>query len=158
LVATAGIALIGSGVFVTEPVGGFPPVTPGDDNSGQPAPAGVALTREGKLHNICAVPIFVGIPVAGLASALLAARRGDSRWAWYSAGSSLGMLGGILLFGASFGDAPRLAGMGGVFQRISIAGGFGWLTALSLRALSSPRRPSTSRSSRDRSGHGRSRG
>jgi hypothetical protein len=36
---------------------------------------------------------------------------------------------------ALFGGAPRLAGHGGVFQRISVATGFGWLSALSLRAL-----------------------
>jgi len=98
-------------------------------------------TREGKLHNLCAVPIFAGLPVAGVASALDAARRRDYRWAGYSAGSSLLMVGSFLLFGASFGRVPRLAGKGGAFQRISIASGFGWLTVLSLRALSSLRRP-----------------
>jgi len=51
------------------------------------------------------------------------------------------MVGSFLLFGASFGRVPRLAGKGGAFQRISIASGFGWLTVLSLRALSSLRRP-----------------
>jgi hypothetical protein len=40
------------------------------------------------------------------------------------------------LFGAAFGGAPRLAGQGGAFQRISITAGFGWLSALSLRTLS----------------------
>jgi hypothetical protein len=39
--------------------------------------------------------------------------------------------------GRAFGGMPRFAGMGGIFQRISIASGFGWLTAVSLRALSS---------------------
>ncbi len=135
LVAAAGIGLIGSGVAVTDPMGGFPPVTPGEDGSGDAAPAEITLTREGKLHNLCAIPIFAGIPVAGLVSALVAARRTDYRWAFYSAGSSLVMVGSFLLFGASFGRVPRLAGKGGVFQRISVASGFGWLAVLSLRAL-----------------------
>jgi hypothetical protein len=39
------------------------------------------------------------------------------------------------LFGAAFVGAPRLAGRGGVFQRISITAGFGWLSVLSLRTL-----------------------
>jgi hypothetical protein len=39
------------------------------------------------------------------------------------------------LFGAAFGGAPRLAGRGGVFQRVSITAGLGWLSALSLRTL-----------------------
>lgn len=47
------------------------------------------------------------------------------------------MVGSFLLFGWAFGGLPRLAGKGGMFQSISIAAGFGWLTALSLRALTS---------------------
>jgi len=137
LVAAAGIGLIGSGVFVTDPMGGFPPVEPCDEGSNDAALAETAPTREGKLHNVCAIPIFAGIPVAGLASAVAAARRRDYGWATYSAGSSLLMLYSFVLMGRAFGGIPRFAGKGGLFQRIAIATGFGWLTALSLRARSS---------------------
>ena len=44
------------------------------------------------------------------------------------------MVGRFALLGTAFGDGSPHAGKGGVFQRISIAAGFGWLTALSLRA------------------------
>jgi hypothetical protein len=44
-----------------------------------------------------------------------------------------------VLFGAAFGGASLLAGLGGVVQRVSIATGFGWLSALSLRVLTSTR-------------------
>lgn len=141
LVAVAGIGLIGSGVFVTDPMGGFPPVTLSEDGSGVAAPAEIPLTREGKLHNLCAVPIFAGIPLAGLASAVAAARSRHNRWACYSAVSSIVMVGSFLVMGGAFGGVPRLAGKGGIFQRISVACGFGWLSALSLRALSAQRRP-----------------
>jgi hypothetical protein len=144
LVAATGIDLIGSGVFVTDPVGGFPPVTAGEGGSGDSAPAETVLTREGTLHNLCAISIFAGIPAAGLASALAAARRRDYRWTCYSAGSSFVMVGSFLPFGASSGRVPRLAGKGGGFQRMSIASGFGWLNTLSPRALSSQRHPQTS--------------
>jgi hypothetical protein len=140
LVAGVGIGLIGSGVFVTDPVAGFPPVTPGEDRSDDTGVTRTPPTREGMLHNLCAVPVFAGIPVAGLASAVVAARRGDYRWACYSAGSSLAMVGSFVLFGRAFGGVPRFANKGGIFQRISITFGFGWLTALSLRAWSSLRR------------------
>jgi hypothetical protein len=40
----------------------------------------------------------------------------------------------LQLMGRAFGGVPRFVGKGGIFQRISIASGFGWLTALSLRA------------------------
>jgi len=140
LVAGVGLGLIGSGVFVTDPVAGFPPVTPDEDGSNDSGFAHTAPTGEGMLHNLCAIPIFAGIPVAGLASAVAAARRRDYRWAFYSTGSSLAMVGSFVLFGRAFGGVPRFADKGGIFQRISIAFGFGWLTALSLRARSSLRR------------------
>ena len=132
------MGLIGSGMFVTDPVGGFPPRTPGwasldDAGSGTTAP-----TLAGRLHNLFAVPIFAGIPVAAMASAATAVRSRDYRWAGYSALSGLAMVGSFVMFGSVFGDESRLAGKGGIFQRLSIACGCGWLTALSLSALSSP--------------------
>jgi Protein of unknown function (DUF998) len=92
-------------------------------------------TREGRLHNLCAIPVFAGIPAAVLACAGSAARGREYGWAAYCAGSAMGMTGAFALFGAAFGGRPGLAGRGGVFQRISIATGFGWMSALSFRAL-----------------------
>ncbi len=132
LVGAAGAGLIGSGIFVTDPVGGFPPR---DD----PGRAEAVPSREGLLHNLSALPVFVGIPVAGLSSALAASRHHDVRWAWYSLGSSAAMVGTFLSFGAAFGGNEKLAPRGGLLQRLSIACGFGWLSALSLRALRSLR-------------------
>ena len=139
LIFGAGLGLIGSGLFVTDPVGGFPPsADPPDAGNGTAQPSNVS--REGRLHNLCAIPIFAGIPVAGLTCAGSAARRGEYRWATYCAASAGGMTGAFLLFGAAFGPTSRLAGLGGVFQRLSIATGFVWVSALSLRALRRSRR------------------
>jgi hypothetical protein len=118
-------------------MGGFPPVESSKDGSKDAGLADTAPTWEGTLHNVCAIPIFAGIPVAQLASAVVATRRRDYGWATFSAASSLLMLCSFVLMGRAFGGVPRFAGKGGLFQRISIASGFGWLTALSLRALSS---------------------
>ena len=131
----AGVGLIGSGVFVTDPVGGFPPSEQGSDGGSRPS----APTRAGKLHNLCAIPIFVGIPIEALVCAGSAGRRRDFRWAACCAASAVGMTGSFVLFGAGFGGVSRLAALAGVFQRISIATGFGWLSALSLRALPASR-------------------
>jgi hypothetical protein len=49
------------------------------------------------------------------------------------------MAGSFMLFGAAFGGKKNLAGTGGIYQRMSIAIGFGWLSALSLRTLRSLR-------------------
>jgi hypothetical protein len=51
------------------------------------------------------------------------------------------MLASTLLAGAGFGQSPRFVSRGGLFQRASIITGFGWLTALSARALA--RTPAT---------------
>lgn len=135
LVVGVGGGLIGSGLFVTDPVAGFPP-SQNDHDEADRAPS-VVPTREGILHNLCAIPIFAGIPIAALTCATFAVRRGQYRWASYSAGSAIAMTTAFVLFGAAFGGAPRLAGRGGVMQRVSITTGFGWLSALALRALTS---------------------
>jgi len=81
------------------------------------------------------MPIFVGIPMAGILSAVSSARKREYRWAGYSVGSSLVMATSFVLFGAAFGGAPRLVAKAGIFQRISVATGLGWVSALSLRSL-----------------------
>lgn len=136
LVAGAGIGLIGSGLFVTDYVGDLPSEGPDKKIGG---PAGVAPTRPtraGQVHNLCGIPVFAGIPIAGLASAATAVRSRDYRWAWYSAGSSTVMVGSLLVFGAAIRGQSRLRGKSGILQRISIATGLGWLSSLSLRGLS----------------------
>lgn len=136
LVLGAGVGLIGSGAFVTDPVGGYPPcdhAREGFDSPPVPTPAG-------RLHNLFAIPIFAGLPAAALASAASAVRRRQYRWAAYCAGSAIGMVGAFVLFGAGLGGVARLSGRAGAFQRVSIATGFGWLSALSLRVLRGSRR------------------
>ncbi len=137
LIAGVGIGLIGSGMFVTDYVGDLPSEVPDAKNRGPAGGASTRPTRAGRLHNLCGIPVFAGIPVAGLASAAAAVRNRDYRWACYSAGSSTAMVGSLFLFGAAIrGRSRRLRGKSGILQRISIAVGFGWLSALSLRGLS----------------------
>jgi hypothetical protein len=133
LVFAAGVGLVGSGVFVTDPVAGFPPDHVSAGAFG--ANAEVAPTRSGQLHNLCAIPIFVGVPVAAAIGAGSAGRRRDYHWAAYCAGSAIGMASASALFGAAFDGVPTLVPRGGLFQRISIATGLGSLSALSFRAL-----------------------
>jgi len=113
-------------VFTTDPVSGYPPGTPG---------ALTHPTRTGIAHNLAAVPVFVGLPAAALASGWRSCRAGRHRFGLYSAGTAVTMLTAMALAGAGFGQAPRLVSLGGLFQRASIITGFAWLTALSAQAL-----------------------
>jgi hypothetical protein len=126
LISAAGAGLIGSALFPTDPVSGYPPGTP--DALTEPSHTGIA-------HSIVAVPVFFGIPAAALASSWHSWRAGQREFGLYSAGTAVTMLATQVLAGAGFGQSPRLVKLGGLFQRASIITGFAWLTTLSWRAL-----------------------
>jgi hypothetical protein len=126
LVGASGVGLIGAGAFVTDPVSGYPPGTPA-------APAG--YTRSGLVHDLFAVPTFLGLPAAQILFTRSFLRVGNRRWALYSAGSAAVMFINFVLASAAFGQTRRLVPYGGLFQRASVLAGFGWLTALFLHAL-----------------------
>ena len=133
LIFGVGGGLIGSGLFVTDPVAGYPPSPSDHDQADRTGPP----TCDGTLHNLCAIPIFAGIPIAALICATFAARAEEYRWASYSAGAAIAMTRATVLFGQAFGGAPRLVRLGGLMQRVSITTGFGWLSAMCLRGLTS---------------------
>jgi Protein of unknown function (DUF998) len=120
-----GLGLLGSAVFRTDPVSGYPPGTPD-------APA--KTTTTGIMHTVAAVPVFLGIPAAAFACAWRSHRCGRPGWAAYSAATGASMLTTMGLAGAGFSQDPRLVNYGGLFQRAAIVSGFSWLTALSSRA------------------------
>jgi hypothetical protein len=126
LIGAAGAGLIGAAVFPTDPVSGYPPGTPG----APPEPS-----RTGTAHNMAAIPVFLGLPVAALACGWRSWRSGERTFALYSAGTAVTMLATMALAGAGFGQSPRLVRLGGLFQRVSIITGLTWLTALSAREL-----------------------
>ena len=126
LIGAAGAGLIGSAVFTTDPVSGYPPGTP--DALIRPSPVGVA-------HNMAAVPVFLGLPAAALACSWRSWRAGQRGFGLYSAGTAITMLATMALAAAGFGQSPRLVNLGGLFQRASIITGFAWLTALSARGF-----------------------
>lgn len=126
LIGAAGAALLGSAAFVTDPVSGYPPGTPGA--LGRPS-------RTGTLHNLSAIPVFVGLPAAALAQGWRSWRTGQRTFGLCSAGTAITMLAGIVLAGAGFGQSPRLVNLAGLFQRASIITGFAWITAVFARTL-----------------------
>jgi hypothetical protein len=123
-VGTTGACLLGSAAFRTDPVSGYPPGTPG-------APA--TPTTRGIAHNASAVPIFLGVPLAQLAHGLRRVRT-DPAWAAYSGGSAVAMFIGFAGASAGFSQAERYVRWGGLFQRLAVVSGLGWIAALSMRA------------------------
>jgi hypothetical protein len=126
LIGAAGAGLIGAAVFATDPVSGYPPGTP--DALLQPSRAGI-------VHNLAAVPVFVGLPAAAFTYSWRSVRIGQRGFGLYCAATATTMLATMALAGAGFNQSPRLVNLAGLFQRASIVTGFGWLTVLSARAL-----------------------
>jgi hypothetical protein len=126
LIGAAGAGLIGAAIFPTDPVSGYPPGTPG----APPAPS-----RTGTAHTVAAIPVFFGLPAAALSCGWRSWRAGQRAFALYSTGTAVTMAASAALAGAGFGQSPRLVSLGGLFQRVSIITGFGWLTVLSAREL-----------------------
>ena len=120
-----GLGLLGSAVFRTDPVSGYPPGTPD---------ALAETTAIGAMHTVAALPIFLGIPAAAFACAWRLHRSGSPGWAACSAATGGAMLTTIGLAGAGFSQDPRFVSYAGLCQRASIVIGFSWLTALSIRA------------------------
>jgi Protein of unknown function (DUF998) len=126
LIGAAGLGLIGSAVFPTDPVGGYPPGTPDI-----PPVQTASMT----MHGIAAVPIFFGLPAAALVCAWRFHQAGHPRWACYSVATAASTVVNLGLAGAGFNQAPRLTNRAGLFQRASIITAFAWITAVSVRAI-----------------------
>jgi hypothetical protein len=129
LIGLLGIGLIGSGIFVTDPLNGYPPGTPVIPTE---------RTTHGILHDLFGIPVFLGLPITCFVFARLFARWDDRSWAWYSRLSGIGMF--AVFFVARLGfrlvpTYPDLAANFGLLQRITVTIGFTWLTLLAVYML-----------------------
>ncbi|MGW4642913.1 DUF998 domain-containing protein [Sphaerisporangium sp. NPDC004334] len=128
LVALAGLGLVGSALFTTDPWSGYPPGTPA-------VPQGAAATIHGTLHGVFGTPVFLGLPVAALVACYRFARSGHRWFAVYSAASAVVFLVGFVLASKAFAQDPGLVAVGGLLQRLTLVVGMAWLTALAVRVL-----------------------
>lgn len=139
LIGAFGVALVVAGVFVTDPAQGYPPGTP-------PGPSRV-MTWHGAIHGFAGGLIFVVLlPAACYIMAAYFARVAHARgWAFYSIAT------GIVIW-ASFA-AFIITGLGsgpaGLFERIAIVAGWGWLALVAwwslreFRRVGAPARPTS---------------
>lgn len=124
LVGVWAVGLLGAGLFVTDPVSGYPPGEP-DRLYG--------YSWHGALHDLFSLPAFVGLAAACFVFGRRFAARGERGWAIYSAATGVVFVGGFVLSSAGFGQAEGLVALAGLFQRVAVIAGFGWLTLLAVR-------------------------
>ncbi|MFD9948719.1 DUF998 domain-containing protein [Nonomuraea sp. NPDC059023] len=118
LIGVWGLSLVGAGVFVTDPVGGYPPGTP---------PL-TEYTTTGLLHDLFAVPTLLALPPA----CLVLARRFGPAWTIYSLVTAVAFPALWILAGLGFDQNPSLADLAGLFQRAAIITAWAWITALAV--------------------------
>ena len=109
LIATFGVGLILSGVFVTDPV-----------------PSEIR-TWHGNLHLLASLPVFGALTAVCF---VVARRLADRRWAWYSRATGVAVP--VLYFAMGAGPAAT----SGLVQRAAIIVGWTWIAAISLRTWS----------------------
>jgi hypothetical protein len=137
LVGAHGIGLLGAGIFVTDPVSGYPPGTP--DHLAAYGSAHAAL------HDLLSVGTFVGLPIACLVFARRFAGWGQRGWAIYSAATGVVFAVGFVLSSMAFNQVEQLVAYGGLFQRATVTVGWGWQTLLAVHLLRGLPQPPTSR-------------
>lgn len=126
MVGLWGIALVGAGVFVTDPVSGYPPGTPD---------LPVSHTPIGRLHDAFGLLAWVSLPAACLVFARRFAGLGQLGWAAYSIATGVAFGTVWLLAGVGFSQTAGLVEVAGLLQRTAIAIGWAWLTLLAVRTL-----------------------
>jgi hypothetical protein len=125
LVGVWAVGLIGAGVFVTDPVSGYPPGTPAQPQ--QPSWHGI-------LHDLVfSLPAFIALAAACFVMARAFGKRRAPAWAAFSALSGIAFLVFFFLASAGFSQAPGLVATAGLWQRLAVAVGWLWLTALAVR-------------------------
>jgi hypothetical protein len=127
LITIVGVGFLGTGLFATDPLSGYP--------LGTPAML-LPPTLIGSLHLLFASFIF-GLPIACFVMARLFDDQGEHNWAIYSRITAVAFI--ILYFVAMAGflQVPGLVNYAGLLQRISVVICLTWMTLLPLHLLNS---------------------
>lgn len=125
LIGTYGFGLIGAGVFVTDPGFEYPP--------GAPLGMATRASSHGALHNLFSVIVFASVTAACFVFARrFAAQPGGRAWVAYSFVTGLAV---PAFFVAASVAWSLSSGLGGLFQRMSISAGWGWVGLLAIRII-----------------------
>jgi hypothetical protein len=121
LLGIYGLTFIGAGIFVTDPVLGYPPG------------ASSTPTVHGTLHDLFGQLQFISLAVACFVLARRDAADPAGRgWSWYSLATGLLVAASDVFFFLTF----ELDGPAGLIERIGIIGGCSWIALLAIRLMS----------------------
>lgn len=126
LIRLVGIGLIGAGIFVTDPLFGYPTVKP------------LVLrqfTFHGHLHDGFSMLVFICLPWACFAFRKHFIAKGEQGWATYSVFTGYIMIATFIITSMGFKQLSGFVNYTGVFQRLCVSIGWIWLTLLSLHLL-----------------------
>ena len=123
LVAIWGIGLLGAGIFLTDPVSGYPPGTP--DVLLNP-------TAHGAIHDQISLLGFLALTTACFVFSYIFATEGERGWAMYSVVTGVLFPMGIILSSMAFSQNVSLVAFGGLIQRLTVTIGWTWLTLLAI--------------------------
>ena len=127
LLAVYGVGLIGAGIFVADPMYGFPPGTA----AGRPA----VITTHGILHIVAAGIGFLGLVAAGFVFARRFAREHQSAWAWFSGVTGVAFLAAFAGL-ATGSDSPAI--ILAFWAALVLA--WAWIASVSVRLYRRPDR------------------
>lgn len=129
LIGAIAIGFLGAGLFVTDPLNGYPPGTPD---------LPLQFTVPGRLHRLFSALVFLGLPGACFVLARLFGRWGERRWAIYSVVTGIAFVVMFIVTSAGFAQVEGLVNYAGLFQRITLTIGWVWLTLLAVYVLNAP--------------------
>lgn len=127
LIGVWATGLFGAGIFVTDPVSGYPLGTP--DKLTHYASTHAAL------HDGVSFVAFMALAVACFVFARRFAGWGRPTWAIYSAATGIVFTVAFALSNLGFDQTEGLVNLGGLFQRIALTVGWSWLSLLALHLL-----------------------
>ncbi len=115
LFGLAGIGLIASGIFTTDPVYGYPEELPFIKNE---------FTVSGKLHTLFSLLVFINIPIICFIIARYFTVQKQMEWKYYSVATGILMLLLFLLTGFAFNNFSGMGAFAGLIQRLCVTIGF----------------------------------
>jgi uncharacterized protein DUF998 len=126
LIGVWAAGLLAAGIFVTDPVSGYPTGTPG---------LLLNRTTHGNLHDLFSLLGFLALTISCFVFASHFAAHRERGWMIYSILTGILFPIGIFLASMAFGQNESLVAFGGLIQRVTVTLGWTWLTLLAIHLL-----------------------